>query len=98
MDELNLASLLTDPKTKDLFEDPSSPECRAMLLKKFGSKFTPEQCQKRVAIFSPSPPEVAPCNLTPFRPPPLPLFALREMNVQTLRCSTDFVSKCVPGA
>jgi len=49
MDELSLVSLLTDPKTKELFaQNPDSPECRALLLKKFGSKFSPEQCLMKV--------------------------------------------------
>jgi len=49
MDEMALASLLTDPKTKNLFaENPDSTECRALLLKSFSSKFSPEQCQKKV--------------------------------------------------
>jgi len=48
MDEMTLASLLTDPKKKDLWSNLESPECRALFLKTFGSKFTPEQCQKKV--------------------------------------------------
>jgi len=53
MDEMALVSLLTDPKTKDLFvRNPDSPECRALLIKKFGSKFSPEQCQKKVNIYT----------------------------------------------
>jgi hypothetical protein len=51
MDELSLVSLLTDPKTKDLFaQNPDSPECRALLLNKFGSKFSPEQCLIKVLL------------------------------------------------
>ena len=53
MDELTLSSLLTDPKTKSLFDNPDSPECRALLLKNFGSKFSPEQCQKKVMLLPP---------------------------------------------
>jgi len=53
MDEMALASLLTDPKTKDLFKkDTNSLECRSLFLKKFGSKFSVEQCQKKVDIYS----------------------------------------------
>ena len=53
MDEMALVSLLTDPTTKALFVgDPDSPECRALLIKKFGSKFSPEQCQKKVSMYT----------------------------------------------
>jgi len=53
LDEMALVSLLTDPKTKNLFvRNPDSPECRALLIKKFGSKFSPEQCQKKVNIYT----------------------------------------------
>lgn len=49
MDEMALASLLTDPKTKDLFrKDTNSLECRSLFLKKFGSKFSVAQCQQKV--------------------------------------------------
>ena len=48
-----LSSLLTDPKTKDLWSNPDSPESRALLLKTFGSKFTPEECQKKVLSATP---------------------------------------------
>jgi hypothetical protein len=48
MDEMALASMLTNKKTMGLFENPDSAECRHLLLKKFGKKFTPEQCQKKV--------------------------------------------------
>jgi hypothetical protein len=43
-----LSSLLTDPKTKGLWSNPDSPESRALLLKTFGTQFTPEECQKKV--------------------------------------------------
>jgi hypothetical protein len=48
-----LSSLLTDPKTKDLWSNPDSPESRALLLKTFGSKFSPEECQKKVLSATP---------------------------------------------
>ena len=56
VDELALASLMADPKTKSLFENLASPEFRVLMLKNFGSKFSSEQCQKKVAFcFSPLP-------------------------------------------
>ena len=48
MDELTLASLLTDSKTKYFAEDPTSDDSRALLLKKFGTKFSPADCVKKV--------------------------------------------------
>ena len=47
-DELTLASLLTDLKTKYFDEDPTSDDSRALLLKKFGTKFSPADCVKKV--------------------------------------------------
>ena len=47
-DELTLASLLTDLKTKYFDEDPTSDDSRALLLKKFGAKFSPADCVKKV--------------------------------------------------
>jgi len=48
-DELTLASLITDKKTKHLFADPESAEFRAKMIEKFGSKYTPEQCHSKVS-------------------------------------------------
>jgi hypothetical protein len=48
-----LSSLLTDPKTKGVLSSPNSPESRALLLKTFGARFTPEECQKKVLSATP---------------------------------------------
>ena len=83
-DELLLTSLMTDPKAKSLFENPGSPEFRVLMLKNFGSKFSPEQCQMKVAFSSPPRPSQ-----------PLLLF---EMNHEVLSSGTEFLSIYVPGA
>jgi hypothetical protein len=74
---------MTGPKTKSLFENPGSPEFRVLMLKNFGSKFSPEQCQMKVNFSSP-------------RLSQLP--RLFEMNHEVLSSGTEFLSIYVPGA
>lgn len=92
MDELVLASLMADPKTKSLFENLASPEFRVLMLKNFGSKFSSEQCQKKVAFLFLAPPNPLTSCTTFF------LTALFEMNEEVLSCGTEFLSIYAPGS
>lgn len=48
MDDMLLLSLTTAGKTKHLFQSPNSAQCRALLVRHFGSRFSADQCLARL--------------------------------------------------
>jgi len=48
MDDALLLSLTTAAKTKHLFQNPDSAQCRALLVRHFGTRFSAEQCLARL--------------------------------------------------